>query len=210
MPYQPRRIGLRREKLGYTLLQSGPHVKTKSREQTHRSPSIDIDAPPKDSSDEASTAHEVDLSDTESLPSKKMRIGTYKVAFESTGSKSPHGGSNDGVSELANERSRISSSTFSSSNGRPGRRGGFPTKFQKPSHAVKAVVVVDVEDPIDTWSTKHKKNKALYGTNPRNIHTALSPREEEKKDADKASVTPVGKSKTGFRTLNNTAVEPLR
>ena len=212
MPYQspqPRRIGLRRESLGYNLLQNGPHVKAKPTVQKQRSPSTDIDAPPKDSSDEASTVHEVELSDTESLPSKRRRIGTYELAFKNTGSKSPQSESDDGVSELANERSRISASSFLSSNGRSRCQGSSQTAFKRPSGASKAVVVADVEDPIDTWTAKHKKNKAIYGANPRNMHTAPPPL-EKKKGTEEQSTAPVRENKTGFRTFNNKAVEPLR
>ena len=206
---QQRRLGLRKEGLGYNLLQNGPHVKAKGREQKQRSPSTDIDAPPKDSSDEASTVYDVELFDTEPLPSKRRRTGKYELALESTKSRSPQSGSDNGVSELANEPSRISASSFSSSNRRSGRQSGSQKAFKRPSEATKAVVVVEAEDPTSTWATKQKKKKATYGTNPRNIHTAPPPK-EIKKDAEEQSITPVRKSKAGFLTFNKEAVEPLR
>ena len=210
LPYQAshlRRVGLRKENLGYSLLQSGPHVKVKPREQKQRSPSVDIDAPPRDSSDDASTVHDVDLSETESLPSKKRKTETYELAFKSTDSKSPQSGSDDAVSELANEPSRFPSSSFTSSNGRSRRLNGSRTNFKGPSQAARVAATDAVEDPIDTWTAKPKKSKVMYGVNPRNIHTALSPR--KKKDME-GSISAVEKSKTGFRIFNDKAVEPLR
>ncbi len=203
---QARRVGLRRENLGYSLLESGPQVKAKPREQKQRSPSTDIDAPPRDSSDDASTVHDVELSDTESLPSKKRKLGDYKLAFNNGDTIAPRGGSNDATSELANEPSRIRTSSFMSSNGRSSRLNGSLPSFKKPSEAVR---VVATEDPIDMWMTKPKKTRAMYGASSKNIHTAALP-EKTKKDTEGGSISAVKKSKTGFRTFNDKAVEPLR
>lgn len=203
---QSRRVGMRREKLSYSLLQNGPQVKAAPREQKQRSPSIDIDAPPRDSSDDASTVHDFELSDTDSLPSKKRKTGKYELAFDSTGSKGPHGGSNDATSELANEPSNIRSTSFASSNVRSRRLNGPQTSFKCPGSAVRAIAE---EAFIDMWTAKPKKTKAMYGTNSKNIHVAALPR-EKKKDTEGKSISPVKKSKTGFRTFNHKAVEPLR
>ena len=206
----PRRIGLRKENLGYgSLLQSGPHVKAKSREQKQRSPSTDIYAPPRDSSDEASIVHDVELSDTESLPSKKRRTGSYELAFKSTGSESPQSGSDNTTQELRNEPSRISSSSFSSTSSRFRRPHDSKASFTTPNHAVSAVPVDDVADPIHNWTVRSRKTKAMYGTNMKNIHTAL-PVVKKKKETGGANIPAVNKSKTGFRTFNSKAFEPLR
>jgi hypothetical protein len=203
---QSRRVGMRTEKLGYSLLPTGPQVKATPREQKQRSPSIDIDAPPRDSSDDASTVHDFELSDADSLPSKRRKIGKYELAFDSTGSKTPHGGSNDAASELTNEPSNIRSTSFASSNARSRRLNGPQTSFKCPGPAVRAIAA---EDFIDTWTAKPKKTKAMYGTNSKNIHIAALPK-EKKKDTEGESISPFKKSKTGFRTFNNKAVEPLR
>lgn len=202
---QYRRLGMRKETLGYNLLQSGPQVKGKPREQKQRSPSIDIDAPPKDSSDDASTVHDFELSDTDSLPSKKRKTGNYELAFDSTGSKSSKGGSR-AASELANEPSNIRPSSFVSSNARSRRLNGSQISFKCPGPSVRAIAA---EDLIDTWTAKPKKTKAMYGTNPRNIHVAALPK-ENKKDIVVDSISPVQKSRTGFRKFNDKAVKPLR
>lgn len=203
---QSRRVGMRKEDLGYSLLQNGPQVKVKRREQKQRSPSIDIDAPPKDSSDDASTVHEFELSDTDSLPSKKRKTGDYELAFDSNDSKSPRGGNNDAASELTNEPSKIRSTSFASSNGRSRRLNGPSTSFKCPGPAARAIAA---EDLIDTWTAKPKKTKAMYGTASKNIHIAALPK-EKKKDLKVGSISPLEKSRTGFRTFNHKAVKPLR
>ena len=205
---QPRRIGMRTERLRYgSLLQNGPHAEAKPRKQKQRSPSIDVDAPPKDSSDEASTVHSIEISDTESIPSKKRKIGSYQTAFKST-SESPKSRGNDTSSELPNEPSNLPLTNFSSM-GRTRRPDGSHKRFKPPSQVVRAVVVVGSEDPIDTWTMKPKKTKTLYGGNPKNIHVAASP--AKKKDVPKnADIRAVKKGATGFLALNEEAVKPLR
>ncbi len=209
-PSQPRRIGLRKENLRCgSLLQSGPHVKAKPREQKQLSPSTDIDAPPRDSSDEASTVHDVELSDAESLPSKKRRIGSYELAFKNTGSESPQSGSDHAAQELRNEPSRISSSSFSRTTSCSRHLHDSIPSFNRPNYAVNSISANDAEDPIDSWTLKPRKTKAIYSTNMRNIHTA-TPRGKRNQEIEEANIPAVNKSKTGFRIFNHKAFEPLR
>ena len=205
-PQQPRRIGMRTERLRYgSLLQNGPHANPKPRAQKQRSPSIDVDAPPKDSSDEASTVHSVELSDTELIPSKKRKIGYYEQWSERL-SKSPQSRGNDATSELLNEPSRYRPSTFTAS-GRSRGLNHSQKGFKLPSQAARTVAIVEAEDPIDSWTTK-PKSKAKYGMNLKNIHTAVSPR-KEKEDEEENKVSAMTKNRSGFRALNSKAIEPL-